>query len=137
MFNKLTRHFLKAYLIFSTVIFLLFIPVYFLVPYPNGMLMFLNAAFLFLISLITGVALTQTFKSSHINFMLAMTGGTFSKLLIGPLFIFLLVSNFPEYTILTVFSFLGAYLFFTGFELFQLMRNLRPHFKKEEKSENR
>ena len=137
MLQTLTTKFLKSYLLFSLVVFMLMVPVYILVPYPPSFLVIMNAVFLFVITLVTGLALAQTFQSKHFQFMTAMTGGTFSKLLIAPLFLYFLISNFPEHAVVTVFSFLGGYLLFTGFELYQLMRNLRPHLKKEQKSENR
>ncbi len=89
---------------------------------------FFFTAFLTLLSIL-GIA--YTFNRSHQAFMVALTGGTFLKLLFGPLYIFLVYKLNPNHLTLTVLSFLGFYLLFTGFEVYQLNNNLRPHFKKE------
>ncbi len=137
MLSATSTQFLKTYLVFGLLVFLSLIPISFLMTDKAVIILISNACFLFFITLITGVSLIQTIESRHFRFMLALTAGTFSKLLIAPLFLYLLITQYPQNKLLIVFSFLTGYLLFTGFELFQLFRNLRPHLKKEEKSENR
>lgn len=93
----------------------------------------LVASFLFtgLITALAGTALASTFEGSHMAFMAALSGSMFGKLLLAGVYVFILVRQFPDSAALSVSGFLLFYLLFTGFEVYHLIRNLRPHFKKD------
>lgn len=87
--------------------------------------------FNWLMTLFSGLALGYTFTSTHAFFMAALVGGMLVKLLVSPLFIYVMDQLFPDALAVTTSAFLLFYMLFTGFEVYQLIRKLRPHLKKE------
>ncbi len=106
--------------------------------WKDGILMLLlyNNLFLFTITYLSGVAMVYTLMDNHTRFMFAMAGSTIGKLLLSFIYIALLVYYNEDQAFTIVASFFFFYILFTGFEVFQLFHKLRPHLKKENKSEN-
>lgn len=130
-------HFLKSFLIFAAIIFGGFLLTKPLWSYEDFILILGIALFLFVVNLISGLALAYTLMDKHNRFMMAMGGSTFLKIMLGLAFIGIFVTLFKGKAFTIVAAFFVFYMLFTGFEVFQLFRNLRPHLKKEQKSENR
>ncbi len=87
--------------------------------------------FNWLMTLISGLALGYTFTRTHAFFMGALVGGMLVKLVVSSIYIYVMGQVFPDILAVTTSAFLLFYLLFTGFEVYQLIRNLRPHLKKD------
>lgn len=87
--------------------------------------------FNWLMTLISGLALGYTFTRTHAFFMGALVGGMLVKLVVSSIYIYVMGQVFPDILAVTTSAFFLFYLLFTGFEVYQLIRNLRPHLKKD------
>jgi hypothetical protein len=87
--------------------------------------------FNWLMTLISGLVLGYTFTRTHAFFMGALVGGMLVKLIVSPIYIYVMDQLFPDVLAVTTSAFLLYYMLFTGFEVYQLIRNLRPHLKKD------
>lgn len=99
----------------------------------TGSQLVLLVTFLFtaLVTFLSSLGIAFTFNKSHQAFMGALAGGMLAKLILGPLYILAIHQLYPNYLTLSVLTFLAFYLVFTGFEVYQLNTNLRPHFRKQ------
>ncbi|MEO0899324.1 MAG: hypothetical protein AAFY71_23130, partial [Bacteroidota bacterium] len=64
------------------------------------------------------------------GFMTRLLGGMLIKMLIGVLTIIIVAVNYREVVGEFVVSYLISYFVFTGFEVFALLRKLRPNFRR-------
>jgi len=137
MVSTYAGRFLRSYLLLGLIVFGLFLLSKGLWQAEAFLLTAYNGIFLYLINLLSGVAISYTLMDSHTRFMMAMAGSTLFKLLLSFAFIALLVKFNADQGFTIVLGFFVSYIMFTGFEVLQLFRNLRPHFKKNQNSENR
>jgi hypothetical protein len=90
--------------------------------------------FTWLMTLVSGLVVGYTFTKAHKFFMIALVGGMLAKLLVSPLYIYVMAQLFPDSLLISTMAFLFFYLLFTGFEVYQFIRNLRPHLKKDQEN---
>lgn len=122
--------FLRNYLLFSLVFLgLIFTLNLFPVKEDLFLIALLDLGFVFIITLISGFSLVFAMKRSHLVFMSAISGGTLIKILFSLLFIYFMIKTFEGKVIEIVLVFFLLYSFFTVFEVYQLLYNLRPIFK--------
>jgi hypothetical protein len=69
-------------------------------------------------------------------FMNYLMGGMLAKLFIGIITVSVVAIKAGDYAMLFVLSYFFAYILFTAFEVFALMRNLRPILKEREHNAN-
>ncbi|MEL6628650.1 MAG: hypothetical protein AAFQ83_10920 [Bacteroidota bacterium] len=77
----------------------------------------------------TLVAYTLTYtglRQETKGFIGFLMGGMLLKMLIGIVFVVIVALQFPEVKVEYVVSYMVAYFTFTGFEVYALMRKLRP-----------
>lgn len=103
---------------------------------PTFKIIFYNALFTWGISFISGTLVAMMAVKKHYHFMMSLMGSMILKMLISLLFLYLMIRQFPTEVLLIVLSFFAGYLISTIFEVFQLLHNLRPHFKKDKSREN-
>jgi len=70
------------------------------------------------------------------SFSTYLIGGMVAKLLIGIFSISIVALRFRDFAEVFVLSYFFFYLVFTSFEVFALMRNLRPNLKKAKRDSN-
>lgn len=90
--------------------------------------------FSWLMGIGSGLIVGYTFTKTHKFFMLALVGGMIAKLILAPIYILIMAKLYPNLLAVSTSVFLFFYLLFTGFEVYQLIRNLRPHLKKDTKN---
>lgn len=126
----------RNYLVYS---FLLYVIIGFLYPFINSVhfnIIAFNATFMFVLTALSGILLAITATGKHTYFMLALAGSMFFKLIFSLGYLYLMVSRNKDEVVLIVLSFFFFYFLFNGFEVFQLIHKLRPHFKRKQTSEN-
>ena len=70
------------------------------------------------------------------SFMNYVMGGMLAKLFIGIITVSIVAIKAGDYAMLFVLSYFFAYILFTSFEVFALMRNLRPILEERENNAN-
>ncbi len=125
------RQFLSAFAIYGLILLLPLVASAWFTSKSDFQLLMAGFLFSGLITALAGIALASTFEGSHMAFMAALAGSMFGKLLLAGVYVFVLVRQFPGSVAVSVSGFLLFYLLFTGFEVYHLIRNLHPHFKKD------
>lgn len=91
----------------------------------------------FITTLISYILTFPTLEKKFIYFLYAVLGSMMGKMFLGICSILIIALYFKEWKMVYVISYFFSYFLYTFFEVYALMRNLRPFSKKEVETESK
>lgn len=119
------KAFIKSYFIFSLIVFLVSLPIiYILLPETIRMGAIINVIFFFILTFIMGMILIISLEKNAQQAYITVLSTVFVKMIVAVVFFLMVFRQFKTHLILFAFSYFVSYLIFTTFEVAFIVRNL-------------